>query len=556
MSNGESRADSGGADAALAELLDEVADRLRVGEAVDVEALALAHPEHAERLRRLAPAALLLAELSGPSSGGGPGLAPGPEAELGVLGDFRLLREVGRGGMGVVYEAEQVSLGRRVALKVLPLAATLDPRQLQRFHNEARAAASLEHAHIVPVYGVGCVRGVHYYAMKFIEGQSLADVIRRQHAERASAAASAQAPGAPGAVGSPASATVPAAAARTERAPRDAAAFRRIAGWGIQAAEALEHAHGVGIVHRDIKPANLMIDGRGALWVTDFGLARTTADAGLTLTGDVLGTLRYMSPEQALAKHGLVDHRTDVYSLGVTLYELLTGTPAVGGNDREAILNAITRDEPRPPRALEAAIPRDLEAIMLKALEKEPDERYGTAQEMADDLQRFLKEEPIRARRPPLWLRLRKWGRRHPPLVASLATVLLLLLAVGLVLAFGYQRRLAETERAVTAALVQAETLVDEGDKLIDHPERWQATARLAQAALQRAEELLAAGAATGSLTSRVERDRAAVEAAVADSELLIELNRIRLERAAFKEGRFKVPDSARAYARHLRVTV
>src|SRR5262249_13246406 len=138
---------------------------------------------------------------------------------------------------------------------------------------------------------------------------------------------------------------------------------RQIAEWGIQAAEALEHAHSVGIVHRDIKPANLMIDGHGALWVTDFGLARTAADAGLTMTGDVLGTLRYMSPEQALAKHGLVDHRTDVYSLGVTLYELLTGVPAVKGKDCEQILNAILLDEPRPPRALDAGTPLDLETI-------------------------------------------------------------------------------------------------------------------------------------------------------------------------------------------------
>ncbi len=197
------------------------------------------------------------------------------------------------------------------------------------------------------------------------------------------------------------SATTPTAVARTEPAPRDAAAFRQIAEWGIQAAEALEYAHSVGIVHRDIKPANLMIDGQGALWVTDFGLARTAADAGLTMTGDVLGTLRYMSPEQALAKHGLVDHRTDVYSLGVTLYELLTGTPAAAGKDREEILNAITLAEPRPPRAVDSAIPRDLETIVVKAMAKEPVERYASARELADDLHRLWKRgrfKPVRRR--------------------------------------------------------------------------------------------------------------------------------------------------------------
>src|SRR5262249_48671663 len=145
------------------------------------------------------------------------------------------------------------------------------------------------------------------------------------------------------------------------------------------AAEALEHAHSVGIVHRDIKPANLMIDGQGKLWVTDFGLARTASDAGLTMTGDVLGTLRYMSPEQALAKHGLVDHRTDIYSLGATLYELLTGKPAVKGKDREEILNAITLDDPQRLTALNAAIPRDLETIVHKAMSKNPLERYASA---------------------------------------------------------------------------------------------------------------------------------------------------------------------------------
>src|SRR5262249_34958378 len=150
--------------------------------------------------------------------------------------------------------------------------------------------------------------------------------------------------------------------------------YRRIAQWGIQAAEALEHAHCLGIVHRDIKPSNLMIDAAGKLWTTDFGLARTGTDAGLTMTGDVVGTLRYMSPEQALAKHSLVDHRSDIYSLGATLYELLTLRPVVDGNDREEILRKISFEEPSPPRSQDRAIPADLETIVLKALAKEPAE--------------------------------------------------------------------------------------------------------------------------------------------------------------------------------------
>src|SRR5262249_10818479 len=154
------------------------------------------------------------------------------------------------------------------------------------------------------------------------------------------------------------------------------------------------------IVHRDVKPANLMLDGAGKLWVTDFGLARTGVDAGLTVSGDLLGTLRYMSPEQALARHGLVDHRTDGYSLGVTLYEVLTGQPAVHGQTREEILRHLGFTEPRPPRHWDRAIPRDLETVVLKAMAQEPERRYATAQELADDLRRWLDDRPIRARPP------------------------------------------------------------------------------------------------------------------------------------------------------------
>jgi serine/threonine protein kinase len=252
-----------------------------------------------------------------------------PEQVLGQLGDFRILREVGRGGMGVVYEAEQMSLRRRVALKVLPFAATMDPRQLKRFHNEVRAVASLDHPHIVHVHAVGCQRGVNYYAMQFIDGQTLAAVIaasRHAHSKRASVrdakgdnnptTAFVTTPHQP----DPRAETAADTAAKTAPAPRGVAYFRRVAELCIQAAEALDHAHQLGIVHRDVKPANLLVDGRGALWVTDFGLAHIQSDARLTMTGDLVGTLRYMSPEQALAKRAVIDHRTDVYSLGATLY--------------------------------------------------------------------------------------------------------------------------------------------------------------------------------------------------------------------------------------------
>lgn len=376
------------------------------------------------------------------------------------LGDFRIVREIGRGGMGVVYEAVQLSLDRRVALKVLPLASAFDAAHLERFKNEAQAAAHLHHSNIVPVHAVGCDRGLHFYAMQLIDGLPLSAVVAQLRAaagKQPSDGGANAAPTQPRGVPSRQISASRVSAAPDHAGPDDdtlgyappqlppqsppaAAHVETVAGpttvlsaargnagryWRTvvelvrQAALALEHAHQFGVVHRDIKPANLLLDVRGNLWVTDFGLAQFQAAGQLTQTGDMLGTLRYMSPEQAAGDRVVLDHRTDIYSLGVTLYELLTLEPAFADRERPLLLRRIMEEDPPAPRTHDKDLPRELETIVLKAIAKSPAERYATAQALADDLQRWLDDRPIVARRPTLWEHAARWRRRHRGLVRA-----------------------------------------------------------------------------------------------------------------------------------------
>lgn len=397
-----------------------------------------------------------------------------------VLGDFRILGELGRGGMGVVYEAQQISLNRRVALKLLLAAAALSPRQLQRFKNEALAAACLDHPHIVKIYSVGCEHGVHFYAMQLIEGRTLAEFIHRlkqlempeeldPHATTSTFEALSPDLSAQDLSGSkkelrgrPAASIVGQSSvssrlsdtrrssASSHSSSRGRAFFLNVARLGIQAAEALEHAHRMGIVHRDIKPSNLLLDSGGHLWVTDFGLARTGAESDLTMTGDIVGTLRYMSPEQASGGRQILDQHSDIYSLGATLYELLTLRPPFLEEDRHALLRRLAEDEPPAPRRVNRAVPRDLETIVLKCLAKDPQTRYTSAEALARDLERFVRDEPIQARRPSLAIRISRWARRHQPLV-WMAVVTALLAFAGLAASnwlIAGQRTIARVERA------------------------------------------------------------------------------------------------------------
>jgi serine/threonine-protein kinase len=459
-------------DPALAELAEEMTRRLQSGERVDVEDYVARYPDWAGQIRRLVPVLRGMVEIGRSvdpdrAAGEAERAHDGLSGEGRVLDDFRILREVGRGGMGIVYEAEQISLGRRVALKVLPLAAAMDPRALQRFQLEAQAAALLQHPRIVPVHAVGAFGDVPYYAMQFIEGASLAELVaelrrlaglgtdglaNKDRAEGVSSLArgllsgrlalqdqedensrhdlrfDAEATSSAPSVGPAPSGRGASSLPETSTRGRDYS--RTVAHLGLQAAEALEYAHGQGILHRDVKPANLIFDRRGVLWVTDFGLARVPWDGGLTLTGDVLGTLRYMSPEQAVARRAVIDRRTDIYSLGATLYELLTLQPSVPGTDRQEILRRLIEDEPVPVRRLNPAVPVDLATIIAKAMCKDPAGRYETAQAFADDLKRFLEGRVIAARPIGPLERAWRWCRRKP-LPAGLAAGLVLASIAG-----------------------------------------------------------------------------------------------------------------------------
>jgi serine/threonine protein kinase len=469
----------------VAHLSEEFTERWKRGESFSVEEYVARHPQHAGVIRNLFTS-LQFMHLAGADSLG-PVVSPETKIQpQAALGDFRIVREIGRGGMGVVYEAEQISLGRRVALKVLPFASTLDPKQLQRFKNEAQAAGHLHHTNIVPVYATGCERGVHYYAMEFIDGQTLAQVIAelRSYSEKSDhkgtkskvetqayvAPPSALGLPSPGGESCPNPAT--AVALTTDHSATAPAFFRTVAQLGVQAAEALEHAHQLDIVHRDIKPANLLVDVRGKLWITDFGLAHCQSQPGLTMSGDLLGTLRYMSPEQALAKRVIVDQRTDIYSLGVTLYEWLTLEPVFSGHDRQEVLRQIAFEEPRRPRRLNKALPAELETIVLKAIEKNPADRYATAQDLADDLRRFLEDKPIWAKRPTLRQRAVKWAKRHQA-ICRVAVAALAVIAVGssvsaLIIAHQWdlaEQRRQDADRQRIAARINEKFANDERDK-------------------------------------------------------------------------------------------
>lgn len=386
-------------------LAEDFARRCRDGENPSVEEYAARYPELAEAIRLLLPTVAFLER--GKQAGGSPamGLGSGEMAALNglsfrQLGENQVVRELGRGGMGIVYEAVQEPLGRRVAVKVLPRHAHANATSRQRFLREARLVARLQHPNIVPIYSVGEHDGIPYYVMAFIDGPGLDRLLADPKSSRPDD-------------------------------PRERA--RWVANLGRQAAEALAHAHGQHILHRDIKPANLLLDAAGTLWLADFGLAKLADDLSLTATGDLPGTLRYLAPECLTAE---ADERSDLYSLGLTLYELLVGRPAFLEMDRVRLLRQIESQGIPPPRTLDRGVPRDLETIILKATAREPSGRYPTATALADDLGRFLDGRPIHGRRASAAERLYRWGRRNRLVVLLGGTSILLGMIAALFVAF------------------------------------------------------------------------------------------------------------------------
>jgi len=392
---------------------------------------------------------------------------------------YQILREIGRGGMGIVYDAIQTKLNRPVALKVLPSMMTkISTTAVKRFRSEASAAARLHHNNIVPIYDFGESEGAYYFAMELIDGEPLHRVIHSLASGISPTALPTQLTELPAKHSinhderSADSGENKLVACRDDDSiPSSSPAssgeyYRQVARWMRDVADALHHAHNKGIIHRDIKPANLILASDGRLMVADFGLAKSADTESVTVTGSLVGTWRYMSPEQALARRMPVDHRTDIYSLAATMYELLTFRHAFPGSDEKEIISKVITEEPLRPRKIIRSVPAELETICLKAMEKSRDARYDTAAAFADEFRRYLNDLPIVARPPGPIVRARKFAKRHRGAVSIVAALALFIAtATGWI----YNRSVEKTRK-----LHHIETAIEQGNSFMAL-EDWQA---------------------------------------------------------------------------------
>ena len=415
----------------LETIVDQFTQALRAGEHPAIVDYQQRYPELADEIEDLLSSIAMIEQLksSGDTRTNQRQLLD-TVSRLTHIGNYKILSEIGRGGMGVVFAAVHESLGRRVAIKVMPTPLVDGEKYVQRFRHEAQSAARLHHTNIVSVFGVGEDHGFHYYVMDHISGDSLNTVIARLQTK-----------------------TLHPLVAESQR-------YQWAANVAANVAAALAYAHAANILHRDIKPSNLILDRQGTIWITDFGLAKDSSrELNLTRTGDVIGTPQYLAPESL---EGQYDQRSETYGVGLMLYELVTLKPAYAAGSPAEVIRAVATRSPTAVRKLDPQIPLDLAIIIDKAINRDPRLRYQTANELHQDLLAFVEDRPIAARRPRAIEQLFRWGKRNPLTAALCAISAALLVLVAVTASIGYWSTMAalnlEAEKSARLREQQVET--------------------------------------------------------------------------------------------------